>query len=628
MNTPPAKSRRRLPGFFSRLRVRLLFLVFLAVLPILGLVLYTSIEQRTEAMAEAKASALRLVRMAASEQKQHIEAGRQLLITLAQLSEVRQGEARACELLFSNLLTVHRIYANFGLIGPDGQLVASGIPGRRAYLGDRGYFQRARETLRFQIGDYQKGRISGKPTVNLAYPLRDSSGSFIGVVYAALDMNWLNQLIARADLPDRSTLTAIDRNGTVVLRYPDREAWAGKSAKHIQGIAKILASNKEDTVRKIELDDAKRVYAYTPLSRTEGIADAWVLVGIPAEAALAPVHRTLVANLIYLSFVTALAVAAAWFGGDFFILQKVHALVAATRRLAGGDLKARTQVADDRGELGELAHAFDEMAHSLEQRVAEREKARDQLKTLNEELEQRVARRTVELKRSNEDLEQFAYVASHDLQEPLRMVTSYMQLLRQRYKGELDADAQEFIAFALDGAERMQRLIVDLLTYSRVGTKAKPPVTIEMSQVVERALTNLTVAIEESGAKISHSTLPVICGDGGQLTQLFQNLIANAIKFRSERALKIYIDAKPEGNGWHFCVADNGIGIPKKDFERIFIIFQRLHTREKYPGTGIGLSICKKIVERHGGRIWIESEEGQGTTFHFFLPSQPPTTRE
>jgi signal transduction histidine kinase len=620
------RSDKLLPGPLSRLRVRLMLLVLLALLPILGLVVYTAAQQRADAMEEARASALRMVRLAATGQKQHLEAARQLLITLAQLSEVRQTNVAACHALFKNLLNVHRVYANIGIIGADGHVVASGVPMRHVYLGDRGYFLRVKETMRFAVGDYEVGRASAKPTVNLAFPIRDAGGALIAVIFAALDLNWLNQLVARADLPDHSTLTAIDRTGTVILRYPDAEGtWSGRSVRDRPGVGKLLSRNKEGTDSVFRLDDTKRIYAYTPLNRTEGLADSWVLVGIPAEGALAPAYRTLTANLIYLSMVMALAAGAAWYGADIFILRKIRALVGATRRVAGGDLHARTETAYDQGELGELARSFDEMAESLEQRVAERERAEAQLKSLNEELEQRVTKRTGELKRSNEDLEQFAYVASHDLQEPLRMVTSYMQLLRQRYKGQLDNNAEEFIGFALDGAERMQRLIVDLLTYSRVGTKAKPLAPTDLNEVVARALRNLTIAIEESAAKISYPHLPVVAADGTQLTQLFQNLIGNAIKFRGDGPLEIQIAAQQERGGWHLRVSDNGIGIAKKDFERIFIIFQRLHTREKYPGTGIGLSICKKIVERHGGRIWVESEEGRGTTFHFILSGQPDT---
>ena len=224
-----------------------------------------------------------------------------------------------------------------------------------------------------------------------------------------------------------------------------------------------------------------------------------------------------------------------------------------------------------------------------------------------------------ELERSNQDLEQFAYVASHDLQEPLRMVRSYVQLLQRRYGGKLDTDADEFIAFAVDGVERMQTLISDLLKLSRVGTRGKEFVPIFCEEVLDQALSNLEIAIRESGASITRDPLPTLRGDDTQLIQLFQNLIGNALKFSGDRRPEIHIAAKPRGRGWMFSVRDNGIGIDPKQAERVFLVFQRLHTREEYPGTGIGLAVCKKIVERHGGRIWVESAAGQGSVFCFTI---------
>src|SRR4051812_15309128 len=212
---------RRIPGL-ARLRTRLLLLVMLALLPVLVLVVYTAAQQRSAAIAEARAAALRLVRMAGSDQKQHIEAARQLLITLAQLSEIRQTNLAASDQLFASLLNVHRVYANIGIIGPDGYLIASGVPMRRAFFGDRSFFVRCRDTMKFTVGDYRAGRVTHRPSVELGYPLRDSGGRFAGVIFAAFDLTWLNQLVARADLPDRSSITAIDRSGTIILRYPDR----------------------------------------------------------------------------------------------------------------------------------------------------------------------------------------------------------------------------------------------------------------------------------------------------------------------------------------------------------------------------------------------------------------------
>jgi PAS domain S-box-containing protein len=235
---------------------------------------------------------------------------------------------------------------------------------------------------------------------------------------------------------------------------------------------------------------------------------------------------------------------------------------------------------------------------------------------------QKALQRTMaDLSRSNKELEEFAYVASHDLQEPLRMIASYTQLLSRRYKDKLDKEAEEFIAFAVDGAIRMQKLINDLLSYSRVGTRGKAFSATDLEQVLQTVLTNLKIALEESGAQITHDPLPTVVADSTQMTQLLQNLIGNALKFRGERAPHIHISAQREGAAWVMGVKDNGIGIEPQYFERIFVIFQRLHTQQEYSGTGIGLAICKKIVERHGGRIWVESKPGQGATFWFTLPA-------
>ncbi|MCD4844997.1 MAG: PocR ligand-binding domain-containing protein [Methanosarcinales archaeon] len=225
-----------------------------------------------------------------------------------------------------------------------------------------------------------------------------------------------------------------------------------------------------------------------------------------------------------------------------------------------------------------------------------------------------------DLKRSNKDLGQFAYVVSHDLQEPLRMVSSYVQLLERRYKGKLDPDADDFIGYAVDGANRMQTLIEDLLTYSRVGTRGKPFKPTDCEDILEKVLANLKLAIEDNNATVTYDSLPTVIADASQLVQLLQNLIGNAIKFSGDNPLHVNISAKQKSDKWKFSVADNGIGIEPEFFERIFIIFQRLHSREEYIGTGIGLAVCKKIVERHDGEIWVESEPGEGTTFCFTIP--------
>jgi PAS domain S-box-containing protein len=242
--------------------------------------------------------------------------------------------------------------------------------------------------------------------------------------------------------------------------------------------------------------------------------------------------------------------------------------------------------------------------------ISERKKSEDdQLHTLGE------------LKRSNDELEHFAYVASHDLQEPLRMVASYTELLAKRYKGRLDSDADDFIAYAVDGSNRMQRLINDLLAYSRAGANPKPSRRISSEDALQTALTNLQATIVESSAVVSHDSLPLVTMDDTQLTQVFQNLIGNAIKYRGTEVPRVHISAaSTTGTEWVFSVRDNGLGIEPQYFEKIFVLFQRLHGRGEFAGTGIGLAICKKMLERLGGRIWVESEASNGSTFHFAVP--------
>jgi len=259
----------------------------------------------------------------------------------------------------------------------------------------------------------------------------------------------------------------------------------------------------------------------------------------------------------------------------------------------------------------------------------------EELKKAHEILEARVVERTAELRRrtdelarSNAELEQFAYIASHDLQEPLRMVSSYVQLLARRYQGRLDPDADDFIGFASDGASRMQRLINDLLAYSRVGTRGRSFEKVELETALAQALENLQLAIKEKNAVVTHDPLPVAYGDIGQLTQVFQNLVDNAIKFCGGESPRVHISARVEGDECVCSVVDNGIGIAPEFLNRLFVLFQRLHTRKEYPGTGLGLAICKRIVERHGGRIWVESEPGKGSKFQFKMPTTQRSYRD
>ena len=264
---------------------------------------------------------------------------------------------------------------------------------------------------------------------------------------------------------------------------------------------------------------------------------------------------------------------------------------------------------------------------SISTDITERKHLEEQLKVAHENLEEKVEKRTeellksnMELKRSNDELKRFAYVSSHDLQEPLRMVTLYSQLLERRYKDKIDSDADDFIGYIVENAKRMKQLIDDLLDYSRVTGQAKEFENVEFESVLDVVLSNLSVSIAENNVKVTHDSLPTVFANKNQILQVFQNLITNSIKFRGEKSPKIDISAQKGEKEWTFELKDNGIGINTEHQEQIFEVFKRLHTREEYPGTGIGLSIVQKIIERHNGRIWVESEPEKGSTFYFTIP--------
>ncbi|MDD5305787.1 MAG: PAS domain S-box protein, partial [Deltaproteobacteria bacterium] len=277
-----------------------------------------------------------------------------------------------------------------------------------------------------------------------------------------------------------------------------------------------------------------------------------------------------------------------------------------------------------RNESGEVQGVFAAARDVTERNKMEQELARYRLR-----LEELVRQRTSELEktaadlaRSNKDLEQFAYVSSHDLQEPLRAVAGFMSLLKQQHNDKLDAEAHEYIGHAISGAERMQTLINDLLTYSRVGARSAPSNPVSMKEALDTAVVNLSTAVAESRAVITHDPLPTVTANLPQMIQLLQNLVGNAIKFRGPRTPEIHVFARRDDGAWLFGVRDNGIGIEAGYHDRIFLIFQRLHSRTQYPGTGIGLALCKRIVERYSGRIWFESQPGEGTTFFFTIPDK------
>ena len=368
---------------FSSLRVRLILLVLLAVIPALGLVFYAAEEQRRSASIEAQQNALRLARLVSANQHALIEGGRQLLTALAQIPVVRGGHPAPCSAFLGGLLAAYPLYANFGVADPSGDIYCSGVPLKGSVnAADRSWFQRAVQTRDFAIGDYQIGRITGRATVVFGHPILVPREQVRAVVFAAIDLAWFNKLAAKAQLPSGATVTVIDRNRTILARDPDPGQWTGRSMPDGALIKAIVAQQGEGTADATGMDGIPRLYGFASLGG-EAVG-ASVIVGVPKNLAFASANRILARNLIGLGIVAVFALVAAWFGSNLFILRQVNSLTKATKRLAEGELGARTGIPYGKGELSDLARTFDEMAASTERLITERKRSEQRLVSLHE----------------------------------------------------------------------------------------------------------------------------------------------------------------------------------------------------------------------------------------------------
>jgi signal transduction histidine kinase len=490
---------------------------------------------------------------------------------LASEQLIREGSAEKKQHRLLEYQRLYWYYSWLGLTDQDGHLIASTLPG--AGLGPSAlpaWRAPAQDGHIQLIEAHPSAESDGALAVGFAAPVQDNHGVFQGMVTGRVPLDQLKPILEQESRPRQGgeepyDWLLLDRDGTAIVEKRPPAARNGARASMLRSSG--LAKGDMDPAFIEEPDPRRQVDVLTGYARTTGYKDFrgfdWlVLIRMDRAHAYAPIDRLIwSAGWIGLLIITPLTGFGIW----------------AYWKLAQGHHKSTIARQD------------------LEKSVAE-------------------------LRRSNAELQEFAYVASHDLQEPLRTVSSCTQLLRTRYKGKLDADADDFIAFAVDGALRMQQLIHDLLAYSRVGMRAFEPTAISVEMALRHATDNLMLAMQETSAVVHHGGLPRVMADERQLIQLFQNLLSNAIKFRGKEPPRVHVSAERREREWVFAVRDNGIGLAPQYADRIFIIFQRLHNREEYPGTGIGLAICRKIVERHGGRIWVESESGQGSTFLFTLP--------
>jgi len=445
-----------------------------------------------------------------------------------------------------------------------------------------------------------------EPLATISVPVFNrSSGEIVSVLVAEVRFKAIWNLLNNIELPREGAVYVIDQAGLVVAHRHLSIVLRGTTIElpEVDGRAEGLSGTDAIVAREtIQLGGQELV----------------VVAEQPVSSALELAVNNLIVMAIVICTALAFSVILALFTTRR-IVRPIEALAISAQAISGGDFSQQVEVSS-RDEVGQLASAFNQMVADLRMTTTSIDNLNEEI-TKRKQVDEDLQKTMAELERSNAELERFAYIASHDLQEPLRMVTSFTQLLEKRYKDRLDADANDFIGYAVDGAKRMQQLINDLLTYSRVGTRGKPLEPTDCMTVFATAVANLDVAIRESGAEVTSDRLPSVTADEGQLVQLFQNLIGNAVKFHGEEPPRVHVSAEQSGDEWVFSVRDNGIGIDSQYLEQAFKVFQHVHGG-KYRGTGIGLSIAKRIVERHGGRIWLESQPGKGTIVHFTIPAK------
>jgi signal transduction histidine kinase len=603
----------------ATLRTRLLLLVVLAIIPVLGLTLYTNLEERQLRKALVQEHAMRLSRLVSADYERLIEDARRLLVTLSRLPAVRDLNRAACTALFADLLAQHSSYANLGVIDADGNIFCSAVPTEEVYLGDRVYFRRAIETRDFAIGEYQVGRITRKASVNFGYPVLNDAGHVNAAVFAALDLAWLNELARQAELPSETMLTVIDRNGTILARYPDDGKWVGKLMPETLVLNAILTQHGNGTTDAPGTDGIPRLFSFAPFGGAAQSADAYVSVGIPAAVAFARVNQILARNIAMLALVAGLALAAAWVGGNLFIVRQIRNLVEGTKRVAAGELGVRTGLPHGKGELGQLAGAFDQMAESLDQ-AHERRLQEEELRRKNYELEQQ----NLAIQEANRLKTEFVSMVSHELRTPLTSIQGYAELLLE--DKQIGGEERESLALVKRNADRLLGLINDLLDLSRMeaGKLDLKRTNLDLGRLIPEVADSLRPLIEDKRQRLKlelGEALPAVWADQNRVTQILTNLIANAHKYTLADG-SITVAARRDHGFVRVDVSDTGIGLSPEDQAQLFTKFFRAHDRspEAGGGTGLGLVITRLLVELHGGQITVSSAPGQGSTFSFSLP--------
>jgi signal transduction histidine kinase/heme exporter protein D len=604
----------------ASLRLRLWLLVFLALIPVLILMFYSAAEQRRRTVRDVQDQALRMAQIVSSNQERLIDGTRQLLSVLAHVPDVRDRGPDTCERFLSSLLKDNPPYSFFGLANRAGDVICGSVPSDELVnIADRAYFVGAMVARDFAIGEFQIGRITGKAAINFGYPIFESDGRVQAVVFAGIDLSWLNRLVAAAELPEGALLLVFDRNGVILASYPPNPQAAVGKPDRSNPLFQAMLAQGQGTTELREFDGIPRIFAFTGL---RGLPTAgYVSIGIPQAVAYAPVRRALTRNLVCLGVVGVLTLAAAWIGVELFIVRHMQALVQAAKRLSTGDLSTRTGLPHGPGELQQLAAAFDEMAASLEKHAMQ-QRLEEDLRRHNEALEEENRR----VREVNQLKSEFVSLVSHELRTPLTAISGYLDLLLEAQGAQSTAKQQELLGIVKRNAERLGKLIDDLLDLSHIESgKVELRVTaVDIVALITEVVSFLQPQIEAKGQRLSFDwpqTLPAVAGDAERIRQILINLLSNAHKYTPQGG-QIWLTVRAE-DGWvRIDVQDNGIGLSPDEQAHLFDRFFRAQqpATQGVEGTGLGLPITRLLVEMHGGQITVTSAPGAGSTFSFTLP--------
>ena len=579
-----------------------MFLVLLALVPCLGLIIYNGQQQYERAKRDAAEDALRLAQAIARRHEGLTSRAHAVLLTLASLPAIQANDSLASSQLMADILQqMGREFDVVGAVSARGELFASAPETTEPILiYDRKWFQEAVFGNRFTADDFIVDRVTGKSIMIRSRAVRTQGGTVKAVVFAGVNLDWLEPVLNEYNLSAGSNVTVVDRSGEIMAHFPVIRGLVGTKMSQVELLKKMVAAGS-GTTKNVGMDGDQQLIGFTRMIRGDASSPV-VFVGLPIQEAYESAQRVVAVNIILILVIGVISLGTAWLFGHRLLVEPVKTLVQAAKSLGSGNLSSRVPELENVAELIHLAQAFNDMAAKLQGHARERQQLIDSLQ------------------RKNAELDEFTYVASHDLQEPLRKLISFGSLLREDLGENLPELAAKDLFFISDAAKRMQTLVQDLLRLSRIGRVELTLADISLDECVKGALISLESQLEDAGhPEISRDPLPTVRGDKTMLTQLYQNLIGNAVKYRGQDPPRIHLTCQTEDGQLVLGVRDNGIGIDQLYHESIFVAFKRLHGQTEYPGTGIGLAICRKAVERHGGRIWVESESGKGSHFKFTI---------